>query len=270
MIVTAGACQGDNLFSGESASGRPRVIDIVLPQSVVAGDTVLIRVDATAPRFVDQVLLSLRGAVNRDTVAEIDDDKQQASVIFKIAIPSAIQDSLLRVTAQVSDKAGEFSAPAQVNALAFGPPVVTGVSGPSGVRPGETINIRVTAFGARRVARIDLSARVPVEVVAVGDCLIDARLDALLGATREATVNAAKHSGAERIDVYVEVTEQSVEIFVRDTGKGFDPQAVADDRRGVRHSIVGRMERAGGSAVITSAPGDGTEVELRLERPGSQ
>jgi signal transduction histidine kinase/phage shock protein PspC (stress-responsive transcriptional regulator) len=111
---------------------------------------------------------------------------------------------------------------------------------------------------------------VPVEVVAVGDCLIDARLDALLGATREATVNAAKHSGAERIDVYVEVTEQSVEIFVRDTGKGFDPQAVADDRRGVRHSIVGRMERAGGSAVITSAPGDGTEVELRLERPGSQ
>jgi hypothetical protein len=159
MIVTAGACQGDNLFSGESASGRPRVIDIVLPQSVVAGDTVLIRVDAAAPRFVDQVLLSLRGAVNRDTVAEIDDDKQQASVIFKIAIPSAIQDSLLRVTAQVSDKAGEFSAPAQVNALAFGPPVVTGVSGPSGVRPGETINIRVTAFGARRVARIDLSAR---------------------------------------------------------------------------------------------------------------
>ena len=159
MIAAVGACEGDNLFSGESSSGRPRVVDIVLPQSIVAGDTVLIRVDATAPRFVDQVLLSLRGAVNRDTAATIDDDKQQASVVFKIAIPNEIQDSLLRVQAQVSDKGGEFSAPAEVVALAFGPPVVTGVSGPNGVRPGETINIRVTAFGARRVSSIDLSAR---------------------------------------------------------------------------------------------------------------
>ena len=111
---------------------------------------------------------------------------------------------------------------------------------------------------------------VPVEVVAVGDCLIDDRIEALLGAAREATVNAAKHSGAEQIDVYVEVSDQSVEIFVRDKGKGFDPEAVADDRQGVRHSIIGRMDRAGGSAHINSAPGEGTEVELRLERVKTQ
>ena len=107
---------------------------------------------------------------------------------------------------------------------------------------------------------------VPVEVVAVGDCLVDDRIEPLLRATGEATVNAAKHSGAERVDVYLEVSESDIEVFVRDTGKGFDLQSIGDDRRGVRNSIVGRMERAGGTAVITSAPGDGTEVELCLKR----
>lgn len=163
-IFIVGACEGDNMFSGESSSGRPRVLDIVMPQSVVAGDTVLIRVDGTAPRGIDQILVSLRGAVSRDTTATIDDEKQQASVVFKFAIPSAIQDSLLIVQAQVSDVAGQFSAPAEVSALAFGPPVVTGVSGPNGVRAGETVNVRVTAFGARRVSRIELSARGAVTI----------------------------------------------------------------------------------------------------------
>ena len=105
---------------------------------------------------------------------------------------------------------------------------------------------------------------VPVEVVAVGDCLVEGAVEALLGATREAAVNAAKHSGAERIDIYLEVTETGVQVFVRDTGKGFDPESIDDDRQGVRHSILARMARVGGTVVISSEPGDGTEVELRL------
>jgi signal transduction histidine kinase len=54
-------------------------------------------------------------------------------------------------------------------------------------------------------------------------------------------------------------------VFVRDRGPGFDPTAVPGDRRGVRESIVGRMERHGGRARITSPPTGGTEVELTLE-----
>jgi signal transduction histidine kinase len=54
-------------------------------------------------------------------------------------------------------------------------------------------------------------------------------------------------------------------VFVRDRGPGFDPAAIPGDRRGVRESIVGRMERHGGRARITSAAGSGTEVELVLE-----
>ena len=44
------------------------------------------------------------------------------------------------------------------------------------------------------------------------------------------------------------------------------PDAVAADRRGIAESIVGRAERAGGKATVTSAPGGGTEVEIRIPR----
>jgi signal transduction histidine kinase len=54
-------------------------------------------------------------------------------------------------------------------------------------------------------------------------------------------------------------------VFIRDRGPGFDPSEVPADRRGVRESIVGRMERHGGRATITSAAETGTEVELFLE-----
>ena len=58
-----------------------------------------------------------------------------------------------------------------------------------------------------------------------------------------------------------------VEVFVRDRGTGFDPDRVAEDRQGVRSSIIGRMERHGGSASVRSTPGEGTEVRLSLPTP---
>jgi signal transduction histidine kinase/phage shock protein PspC (stress-responsive transcriptional regulator) len=106
--------------------------------------------------------------------------------------------------------------------------------------------------------------RVPVEVVVVGDGPVGERDESLLAALREAAVNAAQHSGAARVDVYVEVAPEVREAFVRDTGRGFDPAAVDADRRGIAESIVGRMHRAGGTAVVDTEPGGGTEVHLRL------
>jgi signal transduction histidine kinase len=78
--------------------------------------------------------------------------------------------------------------------------------------------------------------------------------------------NAARHSGARRVDVYVEVEPTAISAFVRDRGAGFDPGVVDEDRRGIAESIKGRMERAGGTATVTTAPGEGTEVALRLPR----
>jgi signal transduction histidine kinase len=103
-----------------------------------------------------------------------------------------------------------------------------------------------------------------VEVVSVGELPLDERVTALVAATREAMVNAAKFGDGSVVDVYAESGSDRAEVFVRDRGPGFDLDSVAPDRRGVRESIVGRMERHGGRAVINSRPGEGTEVELSL------
>jgi signal transduction histidine kinase len=110
---------------------------------------------------------------------------------------------------------------------------------------------------------------VRVGLASAGDCPVDTSVSALVLAAREAMVNAAKFAGVEDIDVYVEVKDDSVSVFVRDRGAGFDRTAVPDDRKGVAESIEGRMERAGGRATVTTSPGNGTEVELHLPRSAS-
>jgi signal transduction histidine kinase len=107
---------------------------------------------------------------------------------------------------------------------------------------------------------------VPIEVVCVGDCPLDARLASLLQAVREAMVNAAKYAEAPSVSVFAEVEGQQVAVFVRDRGKGFDMDAIPPDRMGVRGSIIGRMERNGGKATVRTAPGEGTEVRLEMKR----
>ena len=116
--------------------------------------------------------------------------------------------------------------------------------------------------------RVEELHQVVVEAIVVGDARLDDHLKALVHACGEAAMNAARHSGAESISVYVEVEEDAVTAFVRDQGKGFDPETIPTDRRGIRESIHARMERHGGWAEIFSAPGEGTEVQLRLPRRG--
>jgi signal transduction histidine kinase len=91
-------------------------------------------------------------------------------------------------------------------------------------------------------------------------------VSALVLAAREAMTNAAKFAGVDEIDVYAEVTDDVVSVFVRDRGAGFDRTRVKKTRRGLVESIEGRMERVGGSSSIVSSPGNGTEVELRVPR----
>jgi phage shock protein PspC (stress-responsive transcriptional regulator)/two-component sensor histidine kinase len=115
------------------------------------------------------------------------------------------------------------------------------------------------------VAEIEDAHGVPVEVVAVGDRSLDGSAQALVAATREAVLNAVKFAPDAAISVYAEVQGDRVEVFVRDRGPGFDLDAVPADRRGLRESVLGRMERHGGRAAIHTRPGEGTEVELVME-----
>ena len=113
-------------------------------------------------------------------------------------------------------------------------------------------------------AEIEELHGVRVEVVRTGDAPLDDRAQALVLAAREAMANAARHSGVDEVSVFLDAGDAVISLYVRDRGTGFDPEAVAADRRGLAESIRGRMERVGGSARIVSAPGEGTDVELVL------
>lgn len=104
---------------------------------------------------------------------------------------------------------------------------------------------------------------VAVDTVVVGDCAPSATTTALLQATREALVNAVAH-GAPPVSLYLEVGQDSIDVFVRDRGEGFDVDAIPTDRFGVRESVLGRVRRRGGQATITSSKDRGTEVHLRV------
>ena len=136
---------------------------------------------------------------------------------------------------------------------------------------GESADESTLASALRGVgATIEDAHGVVVDVVAVGDCPFSEELRPIVNAAREAVTNAAKHAGTGRVDVYAEVTPEAVEVFVRDRGRGFDLDAVPEDRQGVRGSIVDRMARHGGRAEIRTSPepdGGGTEVRLHLPRP---
>ncbi len=115
-------------------------------------------------------------------------------------------------------------------------------------------------------AEVEELHQVPIDAVTVGDRPLDERSVAVVAASREAMTNAARHAGDEgAIRLYAEITPEQVQVFIRDRGTGFDPDAVPLDRHGLRDSIIGRMERNGGRAEIRSGPGEGTEIELTME-----
>ena len=133
-----------------------------------------------------------------------------------------------------------------------------------GRRPRDAASLAAAIESA--AAEVEDAHGAAIDVVTVGDRRLDDPGEALVAATREALTNAAKFAGgAGTIAVYAEMGPERSQVFVRDRGSGFDPASVPADRRGLRESIVGRMERHGGRATIRSAPGTGTEIELTIE-----
>ncbi len=178
----------------------------------------------------------------------------------RAAVAAHLHDSVLQTLALVQKHAAD---PAQVTRLARGQEreLRSWLYAPAEATSGTWAGL-VT----RLVAEVEADHEVTVDPVVVGDLPADDAVDALARATREAVVNAAKHSGAPGVALYSEVTPTAVTVFVRDRGAGFDPAAVPADRRGLRDSVVARLQRVGGTAVVHSAPGEGTEVELALPR----
>jgi len=115
-------------------------------------------------------------------------------------------------------------------------------------------------------AAVEDQHRAEIDVISVGDASVDERVQALLAATREALLNAARHAPGAPVSVFVRCEAGRISVYVHDRGPGFDPEAIAAGRHGVRDSIIGRMRRNGGDAEIRTQPGAGCEVVLTMER----
>jgi signal transduction histidine kinase len=218
------------------------------------------------------ILLILAGAavalgpwwlrIARDLVAE-----RQARIRAeeRADMASRVHDSVLQTLALIQRRATE---PQQVIQLARAQERELRAwlfddQAPGTIR-GEGVTL---AAGIKQIQQdVEAQHRVAVDAVTVGDCGLDEDLQAMLAAAREATVNAAKWSGTDTVTLFAEVEPESVSLFVRDRGRGFDPDAVPDDRKGLAESVRARMARRGGTAIVRSAPGEGTEVTLTMPR----
>lgn len=134
---------------------------------------------------------------------------------------------------------------------------------------GKSADDRETSLAsALEAAAAEVEERhgLPIDAVTVGDRELDDRGAALVAASREAMTNAVRYGGdAGTVRLYAEITPSETQVFIRDRGPGFDLDSIPGDRRGVRDSILGRMERNGGSAEVRSVDGEGTEIELTME-----
>ncbi|WP_396286361.1 PspC domain-containing protein [Amycolatopsis sp. PS_44_ISF1] len=186
-------------------------------------------------------------------------------------IAAHLHDSVLQTLALIqkhSDRPREVARLArgqerELRGWLYGP---NGYGKPSEKKPEEQDEggRRLSEALAAACGEVEDQFAISVGQVVVGEAELNEPLTALVQAAREAIVNAAKHAGVDEVSVYAEVEPTAVTVFVRDRGKGFDPEVVPADRHGLADSIRGRMERHGGTCKLRTAPGEGTEVQLAM------
>jgi signal transduction histidine kinase len=120
----------------------------------------------------------------------------------------------------------------------------------------------VTAMFAAR-DDVEELYKIEIDMVCSYDAEMSDALESLVEATREAMINAAKHSGSDTILVYCTAELGSVVVYVRDRGSGFDP-AKGGIGFGIENSMVRRLAAIGGTVTIQSNDDFGTEIEMAI------
>lgn len=196
-------------------------------------------------------------------VRELDAERQErGKIAARDEIAARMHDSVLHSLALIQRSAAD---PYQVHRLARS--AERELRNWLDAAPKDPAELALSTELVKVAGEVEDAFGVPIEVVRVGEDLpLGERTLAALQAAREAMLNAARHSGAPGVSVYAEAELDRLSIFVRDRGKGFSLDEIPPDRLGVRQSIIGRMDRAGGTALIRSAPGEGTEVEIQVTK----
>ena len=115
--------------------------------------------------------------------------------------------------------------------------------------------------------RIALETDIPVRFESAGkEMRIGSEGErSLLLLIREALYNAARHGAPDRLSVMLRFEGDAVHVEIDDDGRGFDPSITRE--HGHHYGLIGMQERAeklGGECRVTSTPGKGTQVRLRI------
>lgn len=271
-VVAVGAVVAWQAYDRGMASPR-NVVALVLGIVLVMGGVLAIALmgdSAGTGRVVTAVLASVFGVsilviplIVRLASSLVQEREAKAVANQRAEIASRLHDSVLQTLALIQKRAGDAE---EVARLARAQErELRGWLFDAGDKANERAAATVFSALNRAAGEVEDLLGVTIRPVTVGDDVAFAGpTEAIVLAAREAMVNAGKHSGVDVLDVYAEHLTGELSVFVRDRGRGFDPDAVPAHRHGVRGSIVERMRRAGGAARIASAPGEGTEVELTL------
>ncbi len=124
------------------------------------------------------------------------------------------------------------------------------------------------------ISKFSKFSSIPVALIIAPDVHSLSRnsIKALNGACLECLSNVEKHSNAKSVNIYVEPIEDNVVVTIRDDGSGFNKEEVLDEdnnndkgkHQGLKNSIIARIQEVGGSVIIKSNPGKGTEIEITL------
>ncbi len=268
--------------------GRQARIRVAAGVALVCVGVALFLFGRISPALVPSVLIAVLATLIGAAVITVPwwlrlvrdlDDERRARIRDqeREEIAAHLHDSVLQTLALIQKQA---ESPREVVKLARSQErqLRTWLYGPTGYGRGraateggpepETVVAGGTLHEAIAVAcgEVEDTFDVKVSQVVVGDCPMDVKLTALVQAAREAIVNSAKHSGVGEVSVYAEIEPDTVTVFVRDRGKGFDPELVPSHRHGLADSIRGRMDRHGGKLRLRTSPGEGTEVQLEMPR----
>jgi signal transduction histidine kinase len=127
------------------------------------------------------------------------------------------------------------------------------------VHEGLVVALARHAYGLRTSDGLTIDVQVPAPRLALPE-LVETQLFAI---GREALANVQKHAGASAAQVRVEAQPGQVVLEVRDNGRGFDPDARHPGHFGL-DSMRSRASEIGGALTLTSAPGSGTIVCVRV------
>jgi signal transduction histidine kinase len=245
-------------------------------------DLALARGTAFSVALNGVVLLLLSGVIVGHLArlaAQVEAERQHATEVEAASrererLARHIHDSVLQVLALVQRRGAEAGGTAaELGRLAGQQEAALRALMGGGIEAAQAGTLAAGGLG-----ELDLRAllpaqtdRVTVSVPAQPVLVERAEADELASAMRAALDNVRRHCGEQaRAWVLVEDEPGLVTVTIRDDGPGIPDGRLAEaakaGRLGVSHSIRGRLRDLGGSAAISSAPGDGTEVALRLPR----